>query len=402
MIETDKTIAIIPARGGSKGIPGKNIRAVAGSPLISWTIRAALKASSISRVIVSTDDDEIAAVALAEHAEVVRRPQELADDNASSEAALLHVLETLHDRGEKESPAIAFLQCTSPLTLPADIDGTVAAVLRDNADCAFTAARTHRFLWRYDEHGNATGINHEVAKRQRRQDRAREFVETGAVYAMRTSGFRSAKHRFFGRVAIYEVPTTRSLEVDDPDDLLLADFLLQKLQTPQSQAVLKTKLPADLRALAFDFDGVFTDNRVSQHQDGTESVTCSRSDGWGVGQLRKSGWPMVVISTERNPVVAARCKKLQIDCLHGVDDKPSALEAWAARKGINLEQTLFLGNDYNDLAVLNAVGCPAVVADAPGPLKALAHVVLHANGGNHAVRELADLIDIQFPGGPSV
>ena len=94
-------------------------------------------------------------------------------------------------------------------------------------DCAFTGSRSHRFLWREgDAARGAVAVNHDSRVRPRRQDRPPEFIETGAVYAMRTDGFRVARHRFFGRAAIYEVPTARALEIDEPTDLALAEALL--------------------------------------------------------------------------------------------------------------------------------------------------------------------------------
>jgi YrbI family 3-deoxy-D-manno-octulosonate 8-phosphate phosphatase len=151
-----------------------------------------------------------------------------------------------------------------------------------------------------------------------------------------------------------------------------------------------------LRAVALDFDGVFTDNKVMVFDDGREAVACSRSDGWGLAALRRAGWPIVVVSTEVNPVVAARCRKLQIECIHGVDDKVAALTGWLAARGVPLAETLFLGNDVNDLPALRAVGCPAVVADAHPDARRAARLVLNSPGGAGALRELSDLIQSRY------
>jgi N-acylneuraminate cytidylyltransferase len=141
-----------------------------------------------------------------------------------------------------------------------------------------------------------------------------------------------------------------------------------------------------------DFDGVLTDNRVSVDQDGRESVSCSRADGMGLELLRKAGVPLLVLSKEQNPVVAARCKKLRVRCEQGIEAKLPALLAYCAELGIAPEQVVYVGNDINDLECLRAVGCGVAVADShPEALRAAA-LVLAANGGAGAVRELCDLI----------
>lgn len=152
------------------------------------------------------------------------------------------------------------------------------------------------------------------------------------------------------------------------------------------------QLPTRVAALVMDFDGVHTDNRVLVGQDGSESVWCNRSDGLGIEMLRKSGVPMVVLSKERNPVVEARCNKLQLPCLQSVDDKLSALRAWAVREHVCAEQLVFLGNDVNDLECMRFAGCAVAVKDSHSEVLQSAHLVLDANGGDGAVRELCELI----------
>jgi len=193
--------------------------------LLVWSIKAALSADSIDQVYVSTDSREIAEVAKLHGADVIERPAGISGDMASSETALLHALEVLAEDGHQPEVLI-FLQCTSPLTLAEDIDGAVALMNTEGADSAFTACRFVEFLWRTDETGAAGGINHDMKGRQRRQDRAAEYLETGAVYVMQTSGFLEHKHRFFGRTVIYEVPKERSLQIDDPGDLVVTGAMM--------------------------------------------------------------------------------------------------------------------------------------------------------------------------------
>lgn len=230
-----KTIAIIPARGGSKGIPRKNVQLLAGKPLIAHTIENVQQARSVSRVVVSTDDSEIAAISKQYGAEVVWRPAELSSDAASSESALLNVLDYLEETEKYEPDLVVFLQCTSPLTLAADIDGTVRALMDEKGDSALAVTPFHYFLWRQDEDGNATGINHDKGVRPLRQEREQQFLEAGAVYVMRTEGFKRARHRFFGKTAMYVMPPERCLEIDEPVHFAIAEVLLAEGQQGQKR-----------------------------------------------------------------------------------------------------------------------------------------------------------------------
>lgn len=383
-----KILGIIPARGGSKSVPRKNVVSVAGKPLLAWTIETAQHSSMVDRVVVSTDDSEIAQVAQRYGAEIVWRPAELSGDTATSESALLHALKHLQVSEEYMPDLIVFLQCTSPLTLGEDVDGTIQVLLDQCADTALAVTPFHYFLWQTGLDNDVVGINHNKNIRLRRQDREPQYMETGAVYAMRTDGFIQFQHRFFGKTAFYVMPPERCLEIDEPVDFRIAEVLLrEREQLRKVQA-----LPEPVSALVLDFDGVFTDNRVLVYQDGREAVICHRGDGWGLAQLKSFGIPLLVISTEENPVVQARCDKLGILCLQGIRDKLSALVTWVEEKNLKLDHVVYLGNDVNDLACLEAVGCGVVVHDAHPDVRSVARIVLDTKGGQGAIRELADLI----------
>lgn len=382
------TLAVIPARGGSKGIPRKNLARLAGRPLIAHALAACLEAERVDRVVVSTDSPEIGAAAEELGAEVVIRPAEISGDEASSELALLHVLKRL-DAAEGYRPDILiFVQCTSPLTLAADIDGAVGRLLETGAECCFTVAPFQRFLWTRDQGGNLAPLGHPFERRPRRQEREAHLVETGAVYVLRTEGFLRARHRFFGRVVGYEVQAQRALEIDEPADLLLAEALLARA----GQDAPARQIPRPVAGVVLDFDGVFTDNRALLFEDGSEAVLVSRADGLGLERLRALGVPLLVLSGERAPVVAARCAKLGLACLSGVADKLAALKAWIAENGLDPRRVLYVGNDANDLACLRHVGCAVAVGDALPEARAAARLRLRAPGGNGAIRELADLL----------
>lgn len=149
---------------------------------------------------------------------------------------------------------------------------------------------------------------------------------------------------------------------------------------------------ADVRLVVFDFDGVFTDNRVWTSESGAESVACSRSDGLGLRRLDEVDVAYVIVSTETNPAVAARAAKLGVDCVQGVEDKLAVVRAEAAVRGLALDAVAYLGNDINDAACLGAVGLPVVPADAWPEVVPLARLVLSRAGGDGCVRELCDAI----------
>ncbi|WES65620.1 acylneuraminate cytidylyltransferase [Microbacter sp. GSS18] len=377
-----ENVAIIPARGGSKGVPRKNLRRVGGIPLIARAVVAAASARCIDRVVVSTDDPDIAAVAAEWGAEIVERPGELSGDTASSESALLHALDVLDDRGVPVR-VVAFLQATSPFIDTEALDEAVQLVRSRRRDSVFSAVETYGFLWARGAGDAAEAVNHDASHRPRRQDREPHFLETGAFYVMRAKGFRASAHRFFGSIGIVEVPERTALEIDTESELERARTLAPLFDRPG---------PVDVDAVVTDFDGVHTDDTAAVDQDGRETVVVSRSDGWGVAALRRAGVPVAILSSETNPVVSARAAKLGVDARQGLGDKLAALREWAHERGIPLSRIAYLGNDVNDLACLEAVGWPIAVADAHPEVLAAARLVLDRAGGDGAVRELADRV----------
>jgi YrbI family 3-deoxy-D-manno-octulosonate 8-phosphate phosphatase len=378
-----RVIAIIPARGGSKAVPGKNLRRVGGHSLVVRAVDACRAARRIDEVYVSTDDAEIAASAEIVGAKVIMRPAELSDDTASSEAALLHALDQLI-MVDEEPEVLVFVQCTSPFIAPDDLDRGIEMIIHDHADSVFSAVATYDFLWHGSgRFGLVTGQNHDPAVRPRRQEREPDFRETGAFYVMSAAGFRAARHRFFGRTAVVQVPELTAVDIDHLDDLTLAGALAQVMEPLQE---------VDVDAVITDFDGVHTDDSVTVAQDGRESVRVSRADGLGVERLRSVGIPLLIVSKEINPVVGARAAKLGVEVVQGVEDKRSVVRDWLARRNISLHRAAYLGNDVNDLGPMGLVGWPVAVADAHPSVRQAARLVLANSGGNGAVRELCDFV----------
>ncbi len=161
---------------------------------------------------------------------------------------------------------------------------------------------------------------------------------------------------------------------------------------PEGVQPARRPLPADVQLIVLDFDGVMTDNRVWVDQDGREMVAANRSDSMGLQRLRQSGVQAVVLSTETNPVVAARCRKLNLPVIQGVADKAAVLKQYLSEKHIDPNRVVYVGNDINDLPCFPLVGCAVVVADAQPEAARQADLVLLQRGGYGAVREICDLI----------
>jgi N-acylneuraminate cytidylyltransferase len=382
-----EVLVIIPARGGSHRLPKKNVRLVAGRPLIAHTIEHARRSRLVTRTVVSTEDPEIASISREAGAEVIERPKALASETATSESALRHALEHLERMEGYRPDLIVFLQCTSPVRQPDDIDRAVQALLDSGADSLFSATRSKWLIWRSDGPW-VKSFNYDFLARRREQDMEDEWRENGSLYVLRPWVLFDHTNRLGGKIAVHEMDYWSSFQIDSPEDLELCDWILRRRMAQQRLAL----LPPKISAVVFDFDGVFTDNRVLVAEDGVEAVLCNRSDGLGLDRLRASGLPLLVLSTEENPVVAARCRKVRVECRQGLADKAGALAQYARERGIPLAEVIYVGNDLNDRECLASVGCGVVVADAHPSVRDLARIRLENNGGTGAVREMCDLV----------
>ncbi|MDQ0583059.1 acylneuraminate cytidylyltransferase [Streptomyces rishiriensis] len=391
-----RVLAVIPARGGSKGVPAKNLAPVGGVPLVTRAVRECRATRLVTDVVVSTDDHAIAAAAREAGAEVVLRPAAIAGDTATSEAAVLHALDAHEALHGSPADAVLLVQCTSPFLVRDDIDGVASAVVEQGADTAVTVVPFHGFVWRDADAGGEAdagtgpaggfGVNHDKSFRPRRQDRPRDLLETGAAYAMETRGFRAHGHRFFGRTELVRTDPARVLEIDDPHDLARARALAPLFDTNRPGSL---PTAADIDAVVLDFDGTQTDDRALIDSDGREFVSVHRGDGLGIAALRRAGLRMLILSTEQNPVVAARARKLRLPVLHGIDRKDLALKQWCEEQGIAPERVLYAGNDVNDLPCFALVGWPVAVASAHDVVRGAARAVTTLPGGDGAIREIA-------------
>ncbi|OYR74025.1 N-acylneuraminate cytidylyltransferase [Halorubrum sp. E3] len=222
-------LGLIPARGGSKGIPGKNIRELAGAPLIAHSIQAARDATAIDSVVVSTDDEEIVEVAESHGARVpFIRPSELATDEAPTAPVISHALETLHDMGEAYD-AFVLLQPTSPLRTATHIDEAYSLYEESDVDSVISVYPTYDTRWERTSEG-AKKLNYTDAGK-RRQDRDPEYVINGAIYVTDVEQFLQTEETITGTTKMYEMTERESVDIDTPFDLWLAEQILTEWET---------------------------------------------------------------------------------------------------------------------------------------------------------------------------
>ena len=389
---------VIPARGGSVAVPDKNLQVVGGQTLIARTISVGVGLSI--PVVVSTDSSEIASEAIRYGARIVMRPPEISGPDASTEDALLHVVQSLQSEIEAHD-VIVLLQCTSPFIQSEWIAAAVDAVVSGEWDAAFTVYKQDSldFPWALREDGSAEPA-HAWSERKPRQKIDLPFRENGAVYACKVESlvrFRSRFGNFMSqKILPIVVGAHESHQIDTWEDL---EFCRAVLRPKNS---LHIRELTSYQFLVFDFDGVFTDNKVIVDSFGNEAVVCSRADSWGLTLLRRAidekglKLRILIATTEKNPVVQRRADKLRIACYSGLENKIDLLDLLEAESGRPKTEianaTMFVCNDTNDLDLLKSVAFSIVPIDADPELIVSASLVLQKLGGNGFVREVTDML----------
>ena len=398
-------LALIPARGGSKGIPRKNIRDFAGYPLIAWSIAAGLQAHTVNRVIVSTDDEEIAAVARQYGAEApFMRPHELAQDRTNDLPVFEHALKWLEDIESYKPDIVVQLRPTSPIR-PKDCVDDAVRILIENPDAdsvrgVVSAGQNPHKMWRFNGYDKPMKPLLEVEGISEPYNAPRQILppvywQTGHIDVIRTSTI-TRKHSLTGSVVYPLVIDARyTVDIDTLADWTKYEALVTsglEMVTPDKR--LRRAMPKKIELIICDFDGVITDNRVWVDQDGNESIAAYRSDSLRIREMKELGIEVMILSSEPNPVVVARAKKMGVDAIHGVGihEKGRVMREVLERKNVRAENVIYIGNDRNDLPCFEIAGWSVAVADAyPEVTRAADHVLTRA-GGRGALRELCDLI----------
>ncbi|HEY59403.1 MAG TPA: N-acylneuraminate cytidylyltransferase [Anaerolineae bacterium] len=407
MAKKTEVLAVIPARGNSKSIPRKNIRNFAGHPLIAYSIAAGLQAEKVTRVIVSTDNEEIAQVSANYGAEVpFKRPDEFAKDETPDLPVFRHALHWLQDNEDYNPEIVVHLRPTSPVR-PVDCVDSAIKLLLDNPEAdsvrgVVIAGQNPYKMWQIKSDGQMMPLLHikdmKEAYNVPRQELPPVYWQTGHIDAIRVSTIMK-KNSMSGDVIIPLImDPLYTVDIDTLYDWRKAEQLLQSLDIEMVAPFKPQKsFPDKVALLVLDFDGVLTDDRVWVDQNGREMVAVSRSDGLGLELLRKqTEIEVIVISKERNPVVAARCKKLGLQFYQGIDNKSSILDEMLKEKKIDPQQIIYLGNDINDISCFDLVGFAVAPIDAHPEVSKLADLVLQKPGGLGAVRELCDLLITKY------
>lgn len=378
MEKAKKIVALIPLRGGSKSVPLKNIKPIAGKPLCYWTVTAALRCPEIEEVWVSTDHPQIKEYCLSLGAKVIDRPEQYATDQASTESVMLHF------KSKVKFDVLVTLQATSPLTQPQQLSEAIKLFLNNNFDSLLTCVEIKKFFW--SREGKA--MNYDYLNRPRRQDFPGYLMENGAFYLTRRQTLEKFQNRLGGRIAFYQMPPETGVELDEELDWqILEAYLLKNRPKDYQQRIRK------IRCIFSDFDGVFTDNLVWTQTDGNEAVVCSKADSLGLStHLPMLGLPLTVISTEKNAVVEKRCQKLGLSTIASVHNKKTFLDTWLANNNFSWEEVAYFGNDLNDLECINAAGFSAAPNDAQSEIKKVANFVGESSGGQGFIREVLSLM----------
>jgi YrbI family 3-deoxy-D-manno-octulosonate 8-phosphate phosphatase len=404
MVNKPEVLAIIPARGGSKGIPRKNIREFAGYPLIAYSIAAGLQAETVTRTIVSTDDEEIAVVARTLGGEVpFLRPAELASDQALDLPVYQHALQWLKDKEGYQPDVVVQLRPTSPVR-PLDCVDRAVRMLLDNpgADCVrgvVPAGQNPYKMWCRDEQSGKISPLLQIPGIAEPFNAPRQilppvFWQTGHIDAIRPEVILKKNSMTGDTILGMVIDPQFTIDIDTPKDWARSEWLVWHggLQYVDPAKKPRRRLPKKIDLVVFDFDGVITDNRVWVDENGFERVAANRSDSLGVRYMLQAGVEMMILSLEVNKVVAARAKKMGIPALHGINDKVTTLRNLLNERHIPPENVIFVGNDTNDLGCFDLVGYAVAVGDAQPVVKRAADLVLSQFGGRGAVREFCDLI----------
>lgn len=397
-------LALIPARGGSKGIPRKNIRSFAGYPLIAWSIAAAKESSHITRIIVSTDDEKIASVAKEWGAEApFLRPAEISQDNTTDLPVFEHALKWLEDVEGYRPDVVIQLRPTSPLRPKGMIDSAIR-ILQDHkdADCVrgVVAAGQNPFkMWRFEGEDRPLIQLLEVDGIKEPYNAPRQILppvywQTGHIDAIRTSTISDKKSLTGDVIYPLVIDSKYTVDIDTLSDWSKYESVIYSGLDVVSPGKGRKKMPETIQLIICDFDGVVTDNSVITDQDGKESVLASRSDSMHIKTLKEKGIDFMILSSEPNPVVQARALKMGVESIHGVgmQDKGRVMREVLEKKNIKAENVIYIGNDLNDLPCFEIAGWSVAVADAYPEVIRVADFVLTKKGGHGAIRELCELV----------
>jgi YrbI family 3-deoxy-D-manno-octulosonate 8-phosphate phosphatase len=376
-------VLVIPARGGSKGIPRKNLQLVNGITLIERAIKIALK-SNVHQVIVSTDDVQIKDISNKYGVLIHDRSIKNSDDSSSTESVILEVIKDFERKWDKEV-TLGFYQVTSAFVSPKTINACFGYA--EQGFSAFSAVEFHGFIWENDTKWNP--INHPLDFRPRRQNVNQKVKETGAIYTFPFNKFKEKKYRFCSEVMPVLVNPITSLEIDTVEDLELSNLISSQFEDINLELI-DFNLP---KIIFTDFDGCLTNDKVRVNMFGRESVIVNRKDGLAVKRLNRMGIEVVIATTETNKVVQVRAKKMKIECLSGLESKVDAISSYIFARNLTWGDIWYVGNDVNDLEAIEKSTLSFCPSDASPEVFSKADVVLSRKGGEGLLSEIASRLE---------
>ncbi|XP_041934540.1 N-acylneuraminate cytidylyltransferase A isoform X2 [Alosa sapidissima] len=379
--------ALILARGGSKGIPLKNIKMLAGVPLIGWVLRAAVDSELFGSIWVSTDHEKIEKVARAWGAQVHRRSPEVSRDSSSS-------LETIQEfvRLNPGVDIICNIQATSPCLHPHHLKQALAKITEEGFESVFSVVRRHHFRWKEVKKGEGSStvaLNLNPNRRLRRQDWDGELCENGSFYITSRDLIEKGILQG-GKVAYFEMGAEYSVDIDVDIDWPVAE------QRVLRYGYFGKDKPEVVRLLLCNLSGCLTDGQIYVSAEGLEMVSLNTRDSMGICMLQKEGVEVIIISSIDNPIPKVMVEKLskQIGCeiRHNVEDKLSEVDKLRKERELVWKEVAYMGNDEPDVQCLNLSGLSAVPQDATLVSRNAAKYACHSAAGRGALREFAEHI----------
>ena len=383
-----KVVSFIPVREGSKSIPLKNIKKIAGKPLVFWSIDAALESTIVNEVYISTDSHSISEKIYQYYGKkikIIERSKESATDTAPSEIALLEFC------NEFEFDFVFFQQATSPLIEGIFLDEAFEKLKRQKADSLLSVVRQKRFIWSEREEGGfISPYNYNFLKRPRRQDFKGFLVENGAFYLSSRHDIIESGCRISKNITYYEMPENTYFEIDEPSDWIIIEGLLMKKKVRNNFSE-KKKLKID--TLILDVDGTLTDGGMYYSPQGEFMKKFNTRDAFGIRLLMDKGIEVIIITSENSKIVEERLKKMKITEFYlGVNDKFSLLEKIKLKKKIEWDAIGYVGDDLNDLEAMKSVGFKACPSDAEKEILEISDFISPKRAGYGAIREIVNYI----------
>ncbi len=375
-------IAFIPARGGSKSIPEKNIKYFCGKPLIYWNLHE-LQKSEVDEIVVATDSDNIRLVVESfkfSKVKVYDRNSENSQDTSSTELVMIEYINSSDLSG---SDTLMLVQATSPFTQTSNFNEGLE--LFNNHDSILSCSISKKFTWKED--GQA--LNYDIYNRPRRQDYKGDLIENGAFYISSVSDIKETGNRISGNIGIYQMPEYTCTEIDEIEDWIVAESLMRRFILNH-----KKRDFSKIKIFLSDVDGVLTDAGMYYTENGDEFKKFCTYDGMGMQLLQNSGIKVGILTSEDKQLNRRRAKKLNLDFdFHGATDKLQIVKDLCKSENITLNEVAYIGDDVNCFELLSNVGIASCPENSMKKIKSIPNIIqLTRNGGEGAVRELVELI----------